>query len=221
MFVIAHRSNSVAAVARYAEAGFTHFELDVRLTAGRVVLGHFQKVMATRGVLERNNAKLRVASGPPYDVPIEKVLTVLPFGAVLLFDPKDREPALRARLATLLAGIVDDPARHVVSSRSVEDLRAFRAAGFRTWWTLDRPEQLRRIADAAGTTGALPADGVTVRQRALTEDAIRMLHEVTDTVTAWTVNRAPRALELAADGVDGITTDALAVAAVLNGRRPS
>jgi glycerophosphoryl diester phosphodiesterase len=78
-----------------------------------------------------------------------------------------------------------------------------RDAGFRTWRTVGSAAELRIVL--AG--GRLPDDAVSVRQTLLSRDVVAALHEHVPLVIAWTVNRAARARQLVACGVDGITTD--------------
>ena len=202
MFVVAHKVNSAAVARSLRGTGIDHVELDVRLTRERIVLSHFQKVVWAGGWLERDNARIRLREGPPYDASIEDIIALLPDDVTIVFDPKDRESVVRDHLADVLANRVADPARHVVSSRRVGDLRSFGRAGFRTWQTVDTPAQIRQLSQQQ-----LVTDGVTVRHRALTAAHVQALHAVTDTVVAWTVNNERRAVELAGMGVDGITTD--------------
>jgi glycerophosphoryl diester phosphodiesterase len=201
MFVVAHKVNSAPAVRSLQGVHVEYVELDVRLTRGSVVLSHFQKVVWAAGWLERDNARVRLREGPPYDASIDEITAILPADVTIVFDPKDRESAVRDHLADVLTECVD-PARHIVSSRRAGDLRSFARAGFRTWQTVDTPAQIRELSQQK-----LAADGVTVRHRALTAAHVSALHEVTDTVVAWTVNNERRAVELAGMSVDGITTD--------------
>lgn len=212
-FLVGHRTRSPEIAARYVAAGVTYVELDVRMVGARAITTHYRPVLWSRGVLERDNARVRIRGVPPLDRPAGEVIDSLADGIRIVFDPKDREHHLRARLVDELAGAVDQPGRHVVSTRSLRDIEMFAAAGFRTWWTLDTPAQ---IQDAAARP--LPADGVTVRQRSLDAAAVRALHTVTDTVVAWTARTVGRAHELVSFGVDGITTHNFDVMAAVRGR---
>ena len=210
-FLVGHRTRSPEIAARYAAAGVTYVELDVRIVGDRVITTHFRPVVWSRGLLERDNARIRMRGAPPFDWSARDVIDSLADDMRIVFDPKDRDPHLWARLVDQLAAAVDEPGRHVVSTRSLRDIEMFAAAGFRTWWTLDTPAQIQR---AAGRP--LPADGVTVRQRSLDTVAVLALHTVTDTVVAWTAHSVARAHELVSFGVDGITTHDLGVMAALN-----
>lgn len=209
-FLVGHRSRSPEIAARYIAEGVTYVELDVRMVNGRVITTHFRPVVLSRGLLERDNTRMRIRGAPPLDRSAREVIDSLAVGVRIVFDPKDRDPNLRAQLVDQLAAAVDEPGRHVVSTRSLHDIEMFAAAGFRTWWTLDTPAQIQHAASRS-----LPADGVTVRQRSLDAAAVLALHTVTDTVVAWTAHTVARAHELVSFGVDGVTTHNLDVIAAV------
>ncbi|SHF69610.1 Glycerophosphoryl diester phosphodiesterase [Jatrophihabitans endophyticus] len=200
-FLVAHRTDTASRARSSVAAGARYLEVDVRLVAGQAVVTHFRPVAWAGGRWERDNARVRRRRTPSPDLPVAELLDAAGTAAVL-FDPKDRDPTARVRLVAALAGLVPDPAAHVVSTRDPVDLARFADAGFRTWRTLDTARQV-----IAAGRAPLAADGVTVRHRALTGNSVRALHVVTDTVVGWTVNSAVRARELVAMGVDGITTD--------------
>ncbi|MFN7835538.1 MAG: glycerophosphodiester phosphodiesterase family protein [Burkholderiaceae bacterium] len=99
--------------------------------------------------------------------------------------------------------------RLVVSSFSVAALQAMREAGY--------------IGSLALLYEALPddwilaardlhADAVHLHQSGITPEQVRRIHTTRRAVRAYTVNEAPRAAQLLADGVDGLFTDRLALA---------
>jgi glycerophosphoryl diester phosphodiesterase len=206
MFLVAHRAQTPAAVRAVAAAGATHFELDVRIVGSRLMVSHYHGLTWSRGWIERDNGRFRLRGLPPFDREVQDVLAAIPAEGTILFDPKDKDARVREVLAARLAAVVDDPARHVVSTKNREDLARFRAAGFRTWRTLDTQEEIRRVVQRD-----FPDAGATIRHTALTAETVQLLHGVTDTVVAWTVNNPARAARLAEFGVDGITTDRVAL----------
>jgi hypothetical protein len=63
-------------------------------------------------------------------------------------------------------------------------------------------------------------DGVSIREDLVTEESVGWLHETDLQIWAWTVNRPVRAAELAALGIDALTTDNLAILDALSGGGP-
>jgi glycerophosphoryl diester phosphodiesterase len=167
----------------------------------------------TRGLVRRDNGRFRVRNGPPFDPTLADALERIPAHCRVLLDPKETRPERRRRLVRALAEALPDRARFVVSTGDLEDLMAFRDAGFETWRTLKQPDEVRRVA--AGHP--LPERGTSVRHTALDAAGVAALHRVTDAVVAWTVNDVRRARELRDLGVDGVTTDRPEVMAALAG----
>lgn len=63
-------------------------------------------------------------------------------------------------------------------------------------------------------------DGVSIREDLVTEESADWLHEQNLQIWAWAVNQPTRAAELAALGIDGLTTDNLAILDALAGGGP-
>jgi glycerophosphoryl diester phosphodiesterase len=137
----------------------------------------------------------------------------VPADTRILLDPKEPLTQRRDALVDDIIATLPDRSRYVVSTGSGTSLRRLREAGFETWHSMgDRPTLERVLA-----SGRVKADAVTVRHTLLDESTVKRLHGVVDRVIAWTVNGVERAEVLARWGVDGITTDRLAVLRALAG----
>jgi glycerophosphoryl diester phosphodiesterase len=201
VFVVAHRTPTTPqACAALAAAGVTHFELDVQLSSGGLVVSHFLPLLGVRGWLENDNWRLRWRTTT--DPSVVDLLACIPRGAQVLIDPKETEPARRSELVRRVLGL-PDPERFVVSTSQLDDLAAFRAAGLRTWRTVKNRRQLAAALGAA----SIADDGITVRHTLLDASAIDRLHALVPSVVGWTVNDIGRARSLCQWGIDGITSD--------------
>ena len=90
----------------------------------------------------------------------------------VLLDPKETDPARRARLVEELARILPGRDRFRVSTDRDDDLSRFRAAGFGTWRTIKNSAQLARAV--AGDR--LPDVGVSLRHTLPTRPRCTALH---------------------------------------------
>jgi len=204
MLLIAHRTPSSRQECRsFADAGAGAFEIDVQERQGQIVVSHFIPVPGTRGLLQHDNARLRPRGLETGDATLGDVLGILPGDARILLDPKEVELSERRLLMRALIEQVTDRDRFRVSTHHEEDLRMLRASGLRTWRTVKNRRQLREVLDA----GALPDEAVSVRARLLDAEVVKRLHDVVESVIAWTVNDPRRAEKLRGFGVDGLTTD--------------
>jgi glycerophosphoryl diester phosphodiesterase len=212
VLLIAHRMPSrPAACRRLQKAGAELFEVDLQFDSRGLVVSHFAPVPRTDQRMHYDGWRLRVGRPDGREPLLAALLDILPDGARLLLDPKERQPERRDRLVELIVDAFPDPSRTVVSTGRREDLERLRGAGFETW---------RSIGDRAGLDRLLAAPelaeaGVTVRHTLLDAATVSRLHERTPRVVAWTVNRPARARQLADLGVDGITTDRPAVMAAV------
>jgi glycerophosphoryl diester phosphodiesterase len=214
MLLVAHRTPSTAAeCAALVAAGAGGFEVDVQLAGREVVVSHYLPFLRLRGWFEHDNGRFRWRSGPPRDAALGDVLDLVPAGCLVLLDPKETHPARRAALADALAALPGPWDRFRVSTSRADDLARYRDAGLRTWRTIKDGRDLRRVISGS----ALPDDGVSVRHTLLTASSVTALHAVASTVVAWTVNDVTRARQLHEAGVDGITTDAVAVMSAVAG----
>ena len=188
-----------------AAAGAQVFEADVQVDdRGRIVVSHY---LPFGRLLHRDNWRIRWYTGAVRDPLLTDVIARVPEHCLVLLDLKEKTPGRRARLVDALIDTLPDRDRFRVCGHRDDDLDAVRRAGFRTWRTARDPREL----DALTADGRLPDDAVSIRHWLLTGDVLDRLHEQAPNVVAWTVNDVGRARELRAMGVDGVTTDRVAV----------
>lgn len=141
------------------------------------------------------------------------------FGAeAVSLDLKESSPSYVRLIGEFLA--TRAPYRKViVTGREIRVLETLRQQAPDAVYLLSVPNrafldrELRTNAAARGTI-----DGVTIRESALDDETIAWLGEQGLLVFAWTVNDLERVNELIALGVDGITTDNIAILTLLGGQ---
>jgi len=216
MLLVAHRPDlTVSGCVDLAAAGARLFELEVRVSHGRLVVSHFLQVLGRRGWLENDNWSFRWSSRSR-DPTVADVVGLVPGGCEILLDLKENEPARRFDLNQKICAELVDRTRYRVSGGNSHDLDQLRAAGFRTWRSIGRRRDLDEVLAAAPGSD----EAVSVRQILLDGRSIGLLHAVVPMVVAWTVNDVDRARELQAIGVDGVTTDSVNVMVALAGGSP-
>lgn len=208
MTLVAHRTpHSRTACERLADAGARVFEADVQVDRrGGVVISHYQP-FGPGGLLQRDNWRVRWYAAAARDAQLSELASLVPDDCRILLDLKERTPQRRAGLRDALAATLTDRDRYIACSANPDDLADLRVAGFRTWRTAGTAADLDALFDEDGGTHA----AATVRHSLLTEEVVRQLHESVPTVVAWTVNDPRRAQWLRDIGVDGVTTDRVAV----------
>lgn len=185
------------------------FEVDVQIGRDeRVLVSHYVPFGA---LLQRDNWRLRVISGRVRDPLLADVMGLVPEQCDILLDLKERDPERRARLVAAIADTLAGQRRVIACGGRPGDLDTLRAAGFRTWRTVGQAGDLRAVL--AGP--ALPDEAVSVRQSLLSREVVDALHVRVPAVVAWTVNYRRRARQVRGFGVDGVTTDRLAVMGAL------
>jgi hypothetical protein len=214
MLLVAHRTPaSRTACERLAGLGAAVFEADVQIDdRDRVVVSHFLD-FGRGGLLQRDNWKVRWHTAAARDPRIADVAGVVPDDCLILLDLKEKVPERRARLLDALEESLPDRTRFRACGGRTGDLDRLRGRGFRTWRTLGDQSSLHRVLGG----DQLPDDAVSVRHSLLSPDVVGKLHDVVPTIVAWTVNDVSRARELRDIGVDGVTTDRVAVMRALSG----
>lgn len=141
------------------------------------------------------------------------------FGAeAVSLDLKESSPAYVALVGDFLA--TRAPYRKIiVTGRDSSVLAALRQRAPDVVYLLSVPNHEfldRELRDNAATREAI--DGVTIQESALDDETIAWLGEQRLLVFAWTVNDLERVNELIGLGVDGITTDSIAILTLLGGQ---
>lgn len=208
MIVVAHRAPATrAACEQWAAAGAALVEADVQVDRdGAIVVSHYL-AFGVGGRLQRDNWRLRWHTAAVADLRLTELATFVPAGCRILLDLKERTPEKRARLVRAITDTLPDRSRYVVCGHPAEDVATLREAGFASWRSIGNPRQLTALL--AGS--ALPDEAISVRHTLLTRGRVRRLHEHAPAVIGWTVNSVRRARTLHDWGVDGITTDRIAV----------
>jgi hypothetical protein len=214
VLLIAHRTPlSVAGSAALARDGAGVFEIDVQVDGEDVVVSHFVPVTRLLPRLRRDGWVLRWGAAGAGAERLAAAVDLLPAGSEVLLDLKDDTGRRGDVLVELILRSGIDPARCYVSSKQWSVLSRLRDAGFRTWRTAAGARAVSRLL-----TGPPTRDhGVTVRHSLLDGQLVGRLQWRCGLVVAWTVNSPGRAAQLAAYGVDGITSDH---GAVLRSLRP-
>lgn len=211
MLLVAHRTPATReACKRVADAGAQVFEADVQVDEqDRIVVSHY---LPFGRLLHRDNWRVRWHTGAVRDPLLTDVIARVPDRCLVLLDLKEKTPGRRDRLISALIDALPDRGRFRVCGHRDDDLDTVRRAGFRTWRTAGDARALAALV----ADGRLADDAVSIRHRLLTAAVLDRLHEQAPNVVAWTVNDVARARQLRAMGVDGVTTDRMAVLAELS-----
>ncbi len=207
VFVIAHNAGddvetAQAALAHSADA----VEIDVIMVGGRLYAAHSTPPKLIGAWLFR---------GPRLEDAWEIVATA---DAVAL-DLKDDSPAYEDALVAFLAA--RPHAQVVLSSRSIESLIRLKERLPRAHMYLSVPNREAFDSLVAQHELAPQLDGVSMHHSHITEEIVATLQAREQRIIAWTVNDLVRVNELVRLGVDGITTDNLAILELLGGRERS
>jgi glycerophosphoryl diester phosphodiesterase len=208
VLLVAHRTPATRlGCERLAHAGASVFEVDVQVDGDAgIVVSHYFPV-GRFALLQRDNWRLRWHTGGKRDPRLHELEALVPPHCAILLDLKEKSPDRRARLCQALIAALPHRDRFIACGPHADDLAELRAAGFRTWRTIGRSGQLGTVLEA----GRLPDAAVTIRHTLVSPQVLDRLHQLVPDVVAWTVNSLGRAEQLRAMGVDGVTTDRLAV----------
>lgn len=204
VFGVAHNSGDSLSAARRAVAnGADIIEIDVVSVDGKLYAAHDQPVRRFGAYVFRGPALSTV-----WDAAAE--------AEVVKLDLKEASPAY---LALVVEFVNARPDRQViVAAREPDSLRVFeeRAPQVFRLLSISTAAQLEALHEDAETQALV--DGVTSRERLLDDRELAWLKERQFMVLAWTVNDYERLNELVALGVDGVTTDNLAMLELLGGQ---
>lgn len=200
--IIAHSAgNSPAAAAAALEAGADYLEVDLWVHNGRFEARH-ERTLGPFPVLFEKWYLRRAPSGR---FSLGALLREAAGRAELFFDFKNHDRRAARLLGDALAEAGPD-VRPAASSQLWHVLRALRqhAPNVQLYYSVDVRAQLNLLFSVADRD--LHPAGVSCRHTLLTRDIIDRLHDRGLNVVAWTVDDLARAKELAAWGVDAITT---------------
>lgn len=206
VFGVGHNSGGTLAATRQAlKNGADVIEVDVASLDGELVSAHFPPLP----IVGR-----RVFRGPT----LEEVWRASAAADVIKLDLKESSPAFRALLFEFL-NRHDGERQIIVSSRDPVTLSLLMhqaPTAFRFFSVPDQPtlDRVYRDYDLRMTI-----EGVSIRHTLLTADSAAQLRNLQLIIVAWTVNDLTRVNELVRFGVDGITTDNLAIMKLLGGER--
>jgi hypothetical protein len=206
MLIVAHRSPRTKADCQAAaDAGATVFEIDVQIWHGRLVASHYLPLLGS--AIRRDGWRFVRGWHERREPLLAHVAELVPADGVVLLDLKETERGRREELLAAVGATLPSSGRYVACTSIAEDLDVLRDKGFRTWRTIGDRRQL----DTVLAGGRLADDAVTVNHTLLSRAVVDQLHVLATTVVAWTVNDIGRAGWLRDIGVDGVTTDSLAV----------
>ena len=207
---IAHRAgNSRRSLQAAVAAGADWLETDLWYQYGRLVARHERAIW--RLPLVYDSWRLRAHFRPLY---LQEILELAGSGPGLFLDFKGSHTPLAEAVVAALRRL-DAVERTAVCGQhwpSLDEIARVEP-GIRLFYSLGRREQLqalrRRIEAGFSPTG------VSIGRWLVTESVLAELHERGLQVFVWTVNDSEEAAQLAAWGVDGITSDRLEVLAGL------
>ena len=204
VFVIAHNAGDDAETAQTAlDHSADAVEIDVIMAGGRLYAAHAVPPKLIAAWLFR---------GPRLEDAWEIVAKA---GAVAL-DLKDHSPEYEDALVAFLAERVHEQV--VLMSRSLESLMRLKERLPNAHMYLSVPNRDTFDTLVAQHELAPQLDGVAMQHSQISVEIMATLKARDQRIIAWTVNDLPRVNDLVRLGVDGITTDNLAILSLLGGR---
>jgi hypothetical protein len=204
VFGVAHNSgDSIGTAVRALVADADVLEIDVIAVDGRLYAGHS---IPTR-IFGQTEFR-----GPP----LNEIWVVASAAEAIQIDLKASALAHLDLVFNLLAERRGGPPV-VVTTPNVAALRAFAERSPETlrFYSVDSRSDIAALQGDPTLTALI--DGVSIREDLVDEETMSWFTEQQLSVWAWTVNGIARVNELVALGVDGITTDNLAILEVLGG----
>lgn len=205
VFVIAHNAGDDTETARTAlELHADAVEIDVIMAGGRLYAAHATPPKLIGAWLFRG---LR----------LDDAWEIVSSAEAVALDLKDASPAYEDALVRFLE---QRPHDHVLlSSRSLESLIRLkdRLPGADIYLSVPDRDTFERLGEPQQL--ALRLDGVSMRHTHIDEEIMSILRTRGQRIIAWTVNDLTRVNELVRLGVDGITTDNLAILKLLGARQ--
>lgn len=204
VFVVAHNSgDSITATLEAVDFGADVIEIDVIVINGKLYAAHGAPLTWIGKRLFR---------GPP----LEQVWAAAAGANAIKLDLKDSSPATCKLIVQFIA---THPARRViVVTADTQALQFFakEAPNILRFLSIGNASQFARLQSDSSVRALI--DGVSIREDLIDDERAAWLEANHVLTLAWTVNRLDRMNELVDLGVDAITTDNLAIMAVLGGR---
>jgi hypothetical protein len=204
VFVIAHNAGDDAETAQNAlDHNADAVEIDVIMAGGRLYAAH---AIPPRWVSQW------IFRGPR----LEDAWEIVAKADAVALDLKDDSSVYEDALVAFLSARAHEQV--VLMSRSLESLMRLKARLPNAHMYLSVPdrEAFDRLAGAHELAPQL--DGISMQHSQITGDTMATLKAREQRIIAWTVNDLARVNELVRLGVDGITTDNLAILSLLGGR---
>jgi hypothetical protein len=204
VFVIAHNAGDHAETAQTAlDHSADAVEIDVIMTGGRLYAAHAVPPKLIGAWLFR---------GPR----LEDAWEIVAMADAVALDLKDDSPEYEDALVAFLAERAHEQV--VLMSRSLESLMRLneRLPNAHMYLSVPNRDAFDRLVAAHELAPQL--DGISMQHGQITDDIMATLKASDQRIIAWTVNDLPRVNELVRLGVDGITTDNLAILSLLGGR---
>lgn len=201
---IAHRAaNEPSLLHEALAAGADIAEADIWPHRGRLEVRHLK----TMGPVPLLWDRWKLASAWAPRLLIAELLDRLPPGIGIMLDLKGHDQA-GARAIAEIAGYLAYEHRLYVCARDWAMLEPFRSPGTVVVHSAGKSQEVERLTPLieAGTCTA-----VSIHQKLLTPGLVQQLRANVHTVMTWPVNDPLRMRELVNWGVNGITTDSLAV----------
>jgi hypothetical protein len=204
VFVIAHNAGDDAETAQAAlDHSADAVEIDVIMGGGRLYAAHAMPPEWISNWLFR---------GPR----LEDAWEVVAKADAVALDLKDDSPAFEDALVAFLAERAHEQV--VLMSRSLETLMRLKERLPNAHMYLSVPNRDAFDRLVAQHELAPQLDGISMQHSQITDDIMATLKARDQRIIAWTVNDLSRVNELVRLGVDGITTDNLAILSLLGGR---
>ncbi len=213
LFVVAHRAgNSIGELHAAEDAGAGIVEADVWARRGALEVRHLK----TMGPIPILWDRWRLAPGWTPRLSLAELVGATNPATELLLDLKGTDPLLPVMVVETMAR--EAPGRaYAVCSRNWDLLEEFRHyPAVRVLHSVGSPAQLRTVWSRLTWHDD---HAISIHRRLLSEAAVAALKEKASAVVTWPINNAGHLEEVAGWGVDGVTTDSLALLRVVHGLR--
>ena len=194
---IGHNSGaSIGTMKRALDYGADVIEIDVAQRNGRLIAAHDSPV----------GWRSRVFRG----LSLEQSWSFASSASMIQLDLKERSPAFLEKVFVFLEQHADDQTV-MISTSDIETLSRFeeRMPDVLRFLSLGNAIHLDRFLTDSAVISLV--DGVSVRHTMLTPELVQQLEEMEVVIIAWTVNDLARVNDLVDMGVDGVSTDNLAI----------